>query len=221
MTPDITRKFRILSDYYKKEGFLRLCKFVCVNLFLYQKFTVFEKDLSTSIYEVHPKIPTSIRFLSRDENDINRLVEFWPEFYAAPGSTPISIKKTIIKRFSMGEECIVAEYMGEIVHMNWIGFQKTYLFNKYVLKKGVGMDEALSYNIYTDPRYRGNKIVEAVWVEMIKYLKGKNYKNMICYVASQNLASTKVTSRLFKNTCVLYYISIFGFERYFISKEVK
>jgi len=46
MMSDFVRKSRILRDYYKKEGFSRLCKFVCANLFGYQEFTVFEKDIS-------------------------------------------------------------------------------------------------------------------------------------------------------------------------------
>lgn len=220
MMSDLVRKFGILCDYYKKEGFLKLCKFICANLFVYQKFTVFEKDLSGSIIEVHAKIPINLRLLSRDESDIDRLVKFWPDSYAQPPEGA-SIKEMIVNRLSMGEECMIAKYKRRIIHMNWIGFQNTYLFNEYVLKKGISADEAISYNIYTDPDYRGNKIVNAVWAEIFKFLKRKGYKRLIDYVASQNLASMKVTSKLFKKTGTLYYISIFSFEKYFLSKRVK
>lgn len=222
MIANYTRKLRILHDYYKKKGLLNLCKFVCANLVRYQKFTVFERDLSEPIEELPAKIPIDIRLVSREESDIDKLVKFWPDFYTPPESTPFSIKEMIINRLSVGEECMIAEYKGKIIHMNWIGFQNTHLFNKYVLKKGVSSEELIGYNIYTDPEYRHNKVVEAVFTEIFKYLKRKNYKKIINYVGSQNIASIKVTSKVYtKKTNTLYYIGIFGFGRYFLSKKVK
>ena len=220
MMSDFVKKLRILRDYYKKEGFLKLCKFACVNLFVYQKITVFERDLSGPIEEVHAKVPINIRLLYRDESDIDRLVEFWPTFYVPPPEG-VSIKEMIVKRLSVGEECMIAEYKGKIIHMNWIGFQNTHLFNGYVLKKGISSEEAIGYNIYTVPKYRGNKIVNAVWTEIFNFLKRKDYKRLTHYVASQNLASMKVTPKVFKKTNILYYISILGFGRYFLSNRVK
>lgn len=220
MMSDFIRKFRILHDYYKKEGFLKLCEFVCANLFVYQKLTVFERNLSGPIEEVHAKIPINIGLLSRDKSDIDRLVEFWPDSYAHPPEGA-NIKEMIVNRLSMGEECMVAEYKGRIIHMNWIGFKNTYLFNEYVLKKGISSEEVIGYNIYTVPEYRGNRIVNAVWAEIFDFLKRKDYKRLTHYVASQNLASMKVTPKVFKKTNTLYYISICGFGRYFLSKRVK
>ena len=221
MMSDFVRKLRILHDYYKKEGFKKLCKYVYANLFTYQKMIVFERDLSGPIEEVHAKIPINIRLLSRDESDIDRLVEFWPDFYTPSESTPSCIKEIIVNRLSVGEECMIAEYKGKIVHMNWIGVQNTYLFNTYIMKKCISSEGAIGYNIYTDPRYRGNNIVIAVWSEIFKYLKRKSYKKMTNYVASQNIASRRVTPKVFKKTNTLYYINILGFGRYFLSKRVK
>jgi len=90
------------------------------------------------------------------------------------------------------------------------------------LKRGISSDEAIGYNIYTDSNYRGNKIVNAVWAEIFNFLKRKKYKRLIHYVASQNLASMKVTSKVFKKKInTLYYISVLGFGKYFLSKRVK
>ena len=181
---------------------------------------VFERNLSGAIEEVHAKIPINIRLLSRDESDINRLVEFWPDFYAHPPAG-VNIKEMIINRLSVGEECMIAEYNGKIIHMDWIGFQNTHLFNNYVLKKGMSPEETLAYNTYTSPEYRGNKIMDAVRIEMFKFVKRKGYKRMIAYAASQNIGSIIVHLKLFKKTNILYIVRIFGFTKYFLSKKVK
>jgi GNAT superfamily N-acetyltransferase len=218
---DFVRKLRILHGYYKKEGFKKLYKFVYDNLFVHQKMIVFERDLSGVIEEVRTKVPINIRLLSRDESDINRLIEFWPDSYAPPPEG-VSIKEMILNRLSVGEECMIAEYKGKTIHMNWIGFQNTHLFNNYITKKGINPGEALIYNIYTTPKYRGNKIMAAVELEAFKYLKREGYKRAIGYTASQNIAAMKVDYRVFKKkTNTLHYISILGFGRYFLSNRVK
>lgn len=225
MISNLIRKTHILRDYYRENGFLKLCTYVYANaLFIYQKYTVFERGLSGPIEEAPAKIPIDIRLLSRNEEDIDRLVEFWPDFYvyakhAYTNGVFADIKQMITARLSMGEECMIAEYEGKIIHMNWIGFQNTHLFNSYVMKRDISPKEALSYNIFCDPRFRGNKVMEAVFVEMFKLLKGKGYKKVIEYVESQNIASIRGTYRAFKKkTGNLYYIGIFGVGKY-IFKE--
>ena len=220
MVLNLNRKFHILRDYCKQNGLLRVYRYVCANLFVYQKYIVFERDLCQPIEEAPAKIPIVIRLLSTNEDDIDRLVEFWPNDYAYAkyaytNGVFADMKRMITTRLSMGEECMIAEYKGKIIHMNWIGFQKTRLFNYYAMQRGITSEEALGYNIYTTPEYRGNKIAEAVWAEIFKFLKGKGYKRMINYVASWNIGPMKITQKIFKNrTGNLYYFGIFGLGKY-------
>lgn len=225
MTSNLARKVRILRDYYRENGFLKFCRYALVNsLFIYQKYTVFERDLSEPIEEAQAKIPINVRLLSRNGYDIDRLVEFWPDVYAYAkhaytDGTFANIKQMINTRLSMSEECMIAEYKGKIIHMNWIGFQNTHLFNSYVLERGISSEEALSYNVFCAPKFRDNKVMEAVFVEIFKSLKGKGHKKVIEYVESRNTASAKGADRVFKKKIGnLYYIGLLGFGKY-IFKE--
>jgi RimJ/RimL family protein N-acetyltransferase len=141
--------------------------------------------------------------------------------YAPTLSTPQRIKELIINRVSAGEECIITEYEGKIIHMNWIGFQNTHLFNpSYILKRGIGADEALSYNIYCAPEYRGNHIMGAVFSEIFNLLKRKCYQKLIGYVLPDNYASIKVVTKfLGKPVQTLHFLSIFGINISFLSKR--
>jgi len=193
---------------------------VLTNLFEYQKSTLFERDLSKPIEEVKTGIPIYIRLLSRNGEDIDRLVEFWPVSYAR-SPEGVSVIEMIVTRLSMGEECMIAEHGGKIIHMHWIGFENTYLFNRCVLKRGVNAGEAVDYIMYTDPEYRGNRIAEAVWIEMFKFLKRKGYQNQIGYNSSRNLEGMRLSKKLKKATATLHYIRILSFTISFLSNRIR
>lgn len=223
MVLNLNRKFHILRDYCRQNGLLRVCRYVCANLFVYQKYIVFERDLCQPIEEAPAKIPIVIRPLSTNEDDIDRLVEFWPNDYAYAkyaytNGVFADMKRMITTRLSMGEECMIAEYKGKIIHMIWVGFQNTHLFNQVVTKRGLSLDEAYTYNSFNVPEYRGNRVMEAVHVEIFRLLKRKGFKRVVTYVESHNLASMKADSRLFRKTNTLYYIGIFGLGKYVLGR---
>jgi len=220
MTGSFTRKIQTVRAYHRKHGFLRLCTFLLRHLFVVSRMAVFERDLSRPLEDVRVGIPITVKLLRNDESGIDRLVGFWPDFYSPPESTAVSIRQMIVDRLSAGEECMTAEYEGRIVHMNWIGFQSTHLFNKYVTRRGISDKEALSYNTYTAPAYRGNRVAEAVFAQIFGCLAARGYKAMLGYVGYKNRASMKIVSRLFRNrTHTLYHFSVLGFGRFFLMKN--
>ena len=93
-------KLHSLANYYKNEGFLRLCKYIFTHLFVYERYLIFERDLSEPIEEKQAKIPINIRMLSKSDDDINRLAEFWPDFYISCKIGYPCIKEMIAYRLS-------------------------------------------------------------------------------------------------------------------------
>lgn len=218
MISKFIRKAGKLRDYYKEKGFGEFCRHICVDSIRYDKMVFFERDLSKLLEEVHARIPIKIRLLSQSEKDISRLTEFWPDFYAPTINNPQNIREMIVSRLSAGEECMIAEYEGKITHMNWYGFQNTYLFNPYVSKRGIGVDEFLSYNTYCAPEYRGNRIMNAVHSAMFNLLNERRYKKLITYVGPQNYSSMKVVIQICgKPVKTLHCISLLGFRKYFFT----
>ena len=214
------QKLRKLPFHYKEKGFWGFFKHICARIIAFGQFAVFEKDLSGPIKEAHAKIQVNIRTLSRDESHIDKLVKFWPAMYAPSFSTPQDIKKLIMSRLSAGDECLIAEYQGKITHMNWIGFQNTGLFNPFVLKRGIGPNEALSYNTYCAPEYRGNNLMAATHYWMLNLMKSKGYKKMVGYVLPHNTPSMKVSTRLFGEPVqTLHFVVIFGVTFYFLLRR--
>ena len=117
--------------YYRKKGFFWVCRHVLTNTIHYQKLLIFESKIDENHHKAEANIPINIRFISESEEDINELTQFWPpNDYAPPFSTPEMINNLIKERLNIGDKCLIAEYDGKIIHMNWLGFHNAHLFEK-------------------------------------------------------------------------------------------
>ena len=94
-----------------------------------------------------------------------------------------------------GDRCMIAEYEGKIIHMNWIGFHNAHLFEPFERKRGLKSGEALSHNTYCAKDYRNNGLMTAVRSEVFNFLANNNYIKLINYIDHDNDASMKVTKR--------------------------
>jgi hypothetical protein len=220
LASEFTRKYRRQRIYYRNWGLLKFCKHVLCDSLSYEKYNVFEGDLSGLVPEAHAKIPVNIRLLTYNNDDIDRLAAFWPDVYAPAFSNPVIIRELILDRLAAGEECIIAEYEGKIIYMTWHGFRNTHIFNPYVKKKGIGIDEALSYNSYCAVEYRGNNLQAAVLSKKQDILKSKGYHKTLHYVQPHNIASMKnMTKILGKPVQTLYCLNILGYDFYHLSRR--
>ena len=212
------RKF---GTYYRKHGFLWLCRHIITNLVNYNRLVILESEIHPDHEIIEAKIPVNIRLLSKSEEDIKRLTNSWPDDeYVPPFSTPQMIKDVITKRLAAGEVCMIAEYKRKFVHMNWIGFHGSHIFDRYEEKRGINPNEALSHSIYCADTYRGNHIMSAVCTKVFDILLENNVNKMVCYVDPDNRASMKV----FKNfggkpVQKLYNLKILGFYLNYLSKR--
>lgn len=210
-----------MSRYYKKHGIIWLCRHIITNVFNYRKWVIFTVEINKNHETVVVIIPINIRLLTRSEDDINRLTEFWPrDTYGPPFSTPAMIKNKIKELLAAGEECMIAESNGKIVHMNWIGFYNSHVFEPYEEKLGLKQGEALSHSIYCDKEFRGNNLMGAVQTQVINHCVKNNYKKLISYVRPDNTPARKVYIRFGGViTKTLYILRILGFNICFISRK--
>jgi RimJ/RimL family protein N-acetyltransferase len=216
----ITNKIRRLSIYYEKQGLWGLFKHIFTNLVHYNKWIIFEGDVSAEHVVAEAKIPVTIRLVSQSEEDIDKLAELWPEDYAPPFSTPQNVRELIAGLLRDGEKCMVAEYRGEIIHMNWMGFHDTHRYHPYEIKRKLKPNEVLSYYSYCSVKYRGNSLMGAVRSKILDYLVEHNYKKIISYVMPGNTASIKVNTRfLGKPALLVRFWSILGFNFSLLSRK--
>lgn len=211
------RKFHY---YYKNKGFFWLCRHIVKNLVNYRKWVVIETRIHKDIEKVEAKIPVTIRLLSRSEEDIRRLTEFWPDIYAPVISNPQNIRDLIIEHLSAGEECMIAEYHGDIIHMNWIGFNNRHIFESYEKKRGLRDGEAISHRTYCADEYRNNRLMTAVRYRILDYLENNNYKILLSYIRSDNVPAVKVNQRFGgKVVQIFHFVSLLAFKFSLISRK--
>jgi len=206
-------KAKYLYKFYNDNGLFSFLRLLLSSLFVYRKYMIFEKDLTNTIEAMPSKLPIIIRSINNEKYSIDKLAKFWPPFYTNPGMSHLDITKYISSRLSYGELCVIAEHQNEIIHMNWLGFQNTHMFNGYLNEGTLDLDTVLGYNIYTNPEFRHLNVVYAVWVEIFKLLRKDGYNKLIHYVSVQNVASINATSKIFRNIGTLHYLWIFGIKK--------
>lgn len=206
--------------YYRSKGFFWLCRHIVANLIHYRKWVVIETIIHENIEKVEAKIPVTIRLLSRSKEDIKRLTEFWPDIYAPLISNSQIIRDLITKRLSVGEECMIAEYRGDIIHMNWIGFYNHHIFEPYEEKRGLRNGEAISHSTYCADPYRNNQLMTATRYQALNYLSKNNYKKLLNYIRSDNVPAVRVTKR-FGGEIVqkIHIVSLLVFHFIFVTRN--
>jgi RimJ/RimL family protein N-acetyltransferase len=220
MISKITQKVRRQCLFYRELGFAGFLRHILADSNGFHQYAIFEADLSKNIPEEKAKIRCTIRLLTINDTDIDRMVKFWPDMYAPPFSTPQSLKELMKSRLTAGEECLIAEYDGKLMYMNWIGFQNTHTFEPHELKRGLCTGEAEAYNAYCAPEYRGNSLMGAVHSNILSLYKGRGYEKVITYVQPDNNASIKVVTRIYGKPVQKVSIpKICGFSFYFLSKR--
>lgn len=191
----IKNQWRKFIHYYKQQGFMWSVYHMISDAINYQKWLIVAMEVYDIKEDVLTKIPVSIRFLSKSEDDIERLVSFWPDVYTPLFSTPQTITHLIHERLDRGEVCLIAEYNGEIIYMAWIGHYSTHINRGYETKRGLNHGEAIGYDLYCSERYRNMNVMKKARTEVIKYLYIHDYKRLINYILPTNAPSLKVAKR--------------------------
>ena len=209
MTFYIIKYVRKFNHYYRKHGFFWLCRHISTNLVHYRKLIIIETVIKENYEKIEARITVNIRLLSESEKDIEGLMELHQ--IDDDVSTPEMIKNLIKERLVAGDRCMIAEYEGNIIHMNWIGFYDAHLYESFERKRGLEPGEALSHNTYCAKSYRNNGLMTAVRSEVFNFLANNNYVKLINYIDHDNDASVKVTKRFGgKPIGTIYDLKILG-----------
>lgn len=126
-------------------------------------------------------------------------------------------EKFILSRLSDGEVCITALYAGDIALINWLGFEKTYRYNKIVLARNLTIDfsnTAYSYNAYAKEQYQGQSLQLGAKHFQLSYLKKRNYLKSIGFIGARNTASLVNTAKVGRYTGVIIETNYWLFKDY-------
>lgn len=221
MESHLVNQIHKFTDYYRKNGFLWVCRHIITNLLHFNKLYVFETEIDKNHQIVKAEIPIHIRFLTKSDDDIDRLTKFWPpEHYAPPFSTPEMINTLIKQRLAAGDEYLIAEHNGDIIHMSWMGFYNAHMFEPYEKPRGLKPGEAIGHSAYCDENYRGNHIMSAVRSNMLDILHEKQYEKLVSYVDPNNAAAIAINKRFNGKVSIkLYLLKILGFGIHFSSRR--
>ena len=209
MISSIRNQIHKFITYYNSYGLLWLCRHVITNLVHYEKTLVLESEINEKYEKIEAKIPIIIRLLNDNEKDIYDVAELFREYN--PVRTLEACKYLVKEHLKAGDRCMVAEYYGKIIHMNWFGFQDAHLFESFEKKRGIGPGEVLSHNTICAKKYRNNGLMTAVRSEVFNYLANNGYIRLINNVDHNNEASSKVTKRFgAKAVGEIYSLKILG-----------
>jgi hypothetical protein len=153
----------------------------------------FQKDLTEPVREIQAKVEITVS--QATESDIDQITMLVKRRYAHSGTlewySKLGIRDTILERFQRGCKCFVAKIGEEIVHYNWIFFQRE------EVDPGTGLfiylkdDEALCNDGSTSEAWRGKSIHTAVNNHMLRFLQRTGYRKAYTIVASQHKSSQK------------------------------
>jgi len=141
-----------------------------------RSLVVLERPIDETIPDIRPGVPLEIEELSAAQ--IPALAKFRPHLSPA----------WIQRRLARGDRCLIATHLGSIVHCTWVAFRHPY--NSYVRRTIQLRDrQVYSYNTFTDPGFRGRRIMQAVRSHEFRLLRAEGYETSVSVVIRSNRAS--------------------------------
>ena len=149
------------------------------------------------IPQIEPKIRVRVRIGEfRDLKKLTKLVVSCPDFYLETLRRRHELG--LIRRLRDGDICFLAENeKGDIVGMLWVVFRQSFVREWYrALSVKMQPREALLYDAFVVPQYRGNRIFEKLLEEALGFLGEKQYLRAYTQVSYENVPSTKSALRV-------------------------
>jgi GNAT superfamily N-acetyltransferase len=167
-----------------------------------QPWTFYQRDLTRPIGEMPARV--GVRVTIAAESDIDQLATLVARRYGPTGIGPyetLGIPGTILHRFRRGLRCFVARIETEIVHYNWIAFQREESLGDAGSLIVLGDGEAYCSDAYTVEAWRGQGIHTVVLHQMLVFLRRAGYRKAYTDVGSDNKSSWKTHERLGWEVC--------------------
>lgn len=156
----------------------------------------------------------------QNENQIElayELAQTWPKEYYSLGSVANQYHN-ILQRITNGNICFILKINDEISHFQWLCVKNTNYVYSYMKSIELNSDEAVVYNIYTYPKFRGKKLFNYISFKMAEFLYRNGYNYLIAYVGYMNMKSLVFHRKYSDFYAVLYYLRISYLKKYILKK---
>jgi RimJ/RimL family protein N-acetyltransferase len=140
---------------------------------------LWERPLDAPPVDVTPKVPVQIEVL--DRADVAQYCAFRPDARLAD----------ICQRLASGQWCFIARYQGQIVHADWIATGRVWL-DSLAYELRLAPDDVYSYDSFTTPEFRGQRIAPARSVYMQRAMREAGYKRIVMTTLPDNQVSIRV-----------------------------
>lgn len=191
--------------YLKEEGIkaflIRAVKEILSPFFKIRKEIFYEKDLSTYIPEISPKLNATFR-----EGSLMDLLKLKDKMYLDINT----IKRWIIS----GKKVFIVEAHNEVIHYSWLSFDEEYI--KPIEKKiTLAKNEGFIHTCRTMPSFRKKRIYSFVLSNICKYLRSNGYSKVLICANSKNIPSIKSIQKMgFKRIGEVFFLKLFLFKKY-------
>ena len=169
-----------------------------------------------SVPTTNPKLKMSVR--KADLADIERIVEIRIKPRIFSEFRQRRKVEQLKERMRIGHFCFVAESEGKICGVLWVGFHNLYVaeIGKVITFRD---NEAMFYDAFTVPSYRGKGIISKAYEFSTKHLLTNNKNTFYVIVSRENKASLKSVKKV--NFCafgIITSLNFFGYRKSFLDK---
>jgi ribosomal protein S18 acetylase RimI-like enzyme len=144
-----------------------------------------ERDLSSPVPEVRPRIPVDIRFLSRSE-----VHHFRPAFESQGLAWT-----TIDRRLARGDRCAAALSEGGLLNSQWVTFTMAWI-PEFQAALCLDPGDVYGYNAVTRPQARGNNLHPAVIAFVMRDARERGCRRHLSYVRADNFSGRHAAAKI-------------------------
>ena len=207
------QRFKKIFDLFKSKGIfytiIYLLKYFKNNAFKIslEAYYVFEIDIKSFVNITPAKSKVFIYKLKNQENDIQDLLDFWPEYYRF-GRSNSKLKQDIEKYLRCGDECFCIKMGSKIAAMYWVGYQGNHMLQHMAQKDGLNKDEAIIHRAYVNKNCRGYRLQLSLTLHIKDHLKELGIFRSRCYTGINNIAAIISNMRTYDRYKVLYHVEV-------------
>ena len=106
------------------------------------------------------------------------------------------IRGTIIERFKRGDRCFLGKVGQEVVHFNWIFFNRAKPISPVDHHIELEADEGMCNDGFTEEAWRGKSVHRVVNHQMLRFLKTSGYRTAFTSVGAGDMLAQKALRRI-------------------------
>jgi len=190
------------GEVLRQEG-VRSLWFKILGDTVYRRLLLVERPLQGPIPAVTARIPVEISLLQ--ETQVAEYLAFRPEADEAE----------VRCQLDAGDWCFVARHHGQIVAARWATANRIwidYLSCEFQLAAA----EIYSYDLFTQPEFRGHAVAPVISAEMLRYFRTAGYRRLVAAISPENDPSLRAVAKTgYRPYGLIGYVKIGPWKRHF------